>query len=348
MSEEINFDIEDAESHLKNEEIDLRKIDYSDEWKTTTCIDSTFDELETILDNFYQQVISINRYIASINDISLTDPPDIEDDTIEEDDTPIEETLDTDEQDNTDDNVDLEDMGEESDTDIKEDDTESLIDEEEHLEDMSEETDTDIKEDDTESLIDEEEHLENMSEDSDSNYYEKPDETESVIDEEEHLENINHDSDGNNYEKPDEIIDTAFIKTKIALFILDPNDESSAITLNYGTMVTIIDEDFENGLVKVKLDDGREGYIKIETLSLKSDAKVLSNAQVRYGLQNEVTLRFGKSKDSSVIRTITQNDKLEVIGYLNEQNLVKVRMEDGTEGYVSQEYLIINVNNEVQ
>ena len=78
---------------------------------------------------------------------------------------------------------------------------------------------------------------------------------------------------------------------------------------------------------------------------MKSNASEISKAYIKTDLLEKVELKFGTSEEAYTICEIDKNVELSVIGYDKTSNMFKVRLQDGSEGYVNSDYLHIRTNN---
>jgi len=243
MNDNIKIDVEEVEQQINNGSIVLMTIDYKDEWKTTTCISKTIEELNKCADEFDRELKAIKEYIYSLKRASNKRPP----------------------------------------------------------------------------LIDD-------------------------FDFDNNSKGKNNDNDHN--EKL--IVDKAIIKIKKATFIYEKDGKKNELELDENTKVTILDDgEVVDGYVKIKLENGLEGYVKADSLVMKSETQFISKAVIKDNLTNVVNLKLGKSDNSMTIRKIEPGEQLDVIGIVEDKKLIKVRTSDGLEGYISKDYLHVYVNDEV-
>lgn len=93
------------------------------------------------------------------------------------------------------------------------------------------------------------------------------------------------------------------------------------------TTVTIL-EAANSRWVKVKLSDGKTGYCSANYIDVTADAKTTEY----------VNIRSGAGTDSSVIKTVDEGTKLDVITFSG-PSWAKVSLADGTTGYINTDYI---------
>ena len=383
MPDEINFDVESATEATNGKAIEITTIDYSPEWKTVNCLDQAMKDIEGINTTYEELLAGIASHITELDSISDVDTPDVPHTSGESEEAADEpEVLDettpqeTGEESSTEEEEgevkgeqkesgeQLEEETEEQSTGEEGEKPEEQQDQKENEEDPAEEKQPDQKpgENLTEETEDQPKPEEEKPEEKPDGQPEtKPEEEPEQEPEKEEHQDPKPDPErkpqGGSHDKPEQtkptlppappkIVDTAVVKSEYAQFKLtsDPND-TNVFYLKEGTSVTIVDFNESNGLIKVQLSDGQEGWMTPESLNLKSNAVEISKAYVNVNVTKPVEMRFGTTENSPVITTLEHSKEFSVIGIDTETNMVKIRLESGIEGYVSGEYLQLRSNN---
>ncbi|HHW56937.1 MAG TPA: SH3 domain-containing protein [Clostridia bacterium] len=129
----------------------------------------------------------------------------------------------------------------------------------------------------------------------------------------------------------------------------DSSISGSIITqLNLNDIVTVLEQ--QNGWYKVRLSDGREGwvfgkYVAVRSLSNVSRGDSERTEKVGIVTGNYVNLRSEGSLSGGVIMQLTKNT---IVDVLDQQNgWYKVKLADGTEGWIYGEYLSVRSSSNV-
>lgn len=117
---------------------------------------------------------------------------------------------------------------------------------------------------------------------------------------------------------------------------------SVIVRLNLNDTVTVLDK--QNGWYKIKLSDGREGWVFGEYLSVRASSNVsrgdLENAtNVGIVTGNDVNVRNEAGLSGSIITQLIKNT---IVTVLDKQNgWYKIKLSDGREGWIYGEYLTL-------
>ena len=305
--DEINFDVESAQGKISNKNIELSTFEYELEWKTVNCIQQAIKDLENIGVEFEEAIAIVSDHINELNDISGSNPPDVP--GVEKDDSDI-----------VGDNV-----------------TPPVETPTTGVEPTPTPT-TGVEPTPTPTTGVE------PTPTPTTEVEPTPTPTSPKRDGDDHSGGHSHHDDP----QPEipKIVDTAEITKEYTKFKLtsDASDDSS-LYIPKGTKVTVVDSNVVDGCVKVKLSNGQEGYVSVEDLLMKSNASEISKAYIKTDLLEKVELKFGTSEEAYTICEIDKNVELSVIGYDKTSNMFKVRLQDGSEGYVNSDYLHIRTNN---
>lgn len=125
---------------------------------------------------------------------------------------------------------------------------------------------------------------------------------------------------------------------------------SIVTTLNQGQVVTLIGRNADSSWAKIRLTDGREGWVSapliqpsvaISTLPLADAAAPAPSAIVATAALN---MRSGPSVAYGRITQLSYGQSVTLIGRLSDNSWVKIRLADGREGWVNSGYLQANVD----
>ncbi|AEM78395.1 C40 family peptidase [Thermoanaerobacter wiegelii] len=118
--------------------------------------------------------------------------------------------------------------------------------------------------------------------------------------------------------------------------------------LNGNDTVTVLDK--ENGWYKIKLSDGREGWVFGEYLSVRNSSNVSRGdsekaASVGIVTGSYVNVRSEAGLSGSVVAQLDKNTTVNVLGKQN--GWYKIKLSDGREGWIYGEYLAVRSSSSI-
>lgn len=118
--------------------------------------------------------------------------------------------------------------------------------------------------------------------------------------------------------------------------------------LNWNDTVTVLDK--QNGWYKIKLSDGREGWVFGEYLSVRNSSSVSRGnsekaASVGIVTGSYVNVRSEAGLSGSVVAQLNKNTTVDVLGKQN--GWYKIKLSDGREGWIYGEYLAVRSSSSI-